>query len=93
MMQDPELAEIAEELGTEWESVAVRVGIKQVKINRYKEDNPGNSLGAIRRMLMEWRHTQPGDVDSRAALAIALTECGRTDLAEKVRGKGMIDRR
>ncbi|XP_070564815.1 death domain-containing protein CRADD-like [Ptychodera flava] len=82
---DSSLRDLAQGIGSEFETLGTYLGISHVNIQKIKGDNPYNTENQIYNMLIKWRNTCPSSEDKVDRLASALKKSGRTDLAETLR--------
>ena len=90
-LSETQLMRLASNLGKEWKSLAIYLGIRRDEVDRIQADNP-TTEDQIFRTLLTWqqRWDPRNDDGSRGALKClcnALKETGRADLAECLGGE------
>ncbi|XP_072175112.1 probable serine/threonine-protein kinase roco8, partial [Diadema setosum] len=85
-LTDGYINDLAKEIGSEWETLALILGLKKAHIDHIKNDHSG-AVNRIVAMLLLWRQRAScGDMSKLAAqLSQALCKADRTDLAQLVR--------
>ncbi|XP_033124586.1 uncharacterized protein LOC117122921 [Anneissia japonica] len=80
-----ELLEVAKELGSDWETLAIYLKFTKARVSYFKSDSHGNIQNAIFSMLDAWHKMVSGEEKSRRAqLCEALKKTERMDLVEQV---------
>ncbi|CAH1270107.1 MFHAS1 [Branchiostoma lanceolatum] len=83
LLSDVRLLRLAKQTGNEWKSLGIQLGFTLAEIQRLQSDNPFSTEDSIFSMLVQWRRRQGASVHI-SALAEALTDAGRKDLADSI---------
>ncbi|KAL5009617.1 hypothetical protein ScPMuIL_011922 [Solemya velum] len=87
------LHNIARRLGEEWLKLAHHLGVKPMRIQSILRQNINNEDVSSRYdMLLAWVKRVPRSVDKSEILVKALVACGRSDLADELRGQNQTFR-
>ncbi|XP_071959976.1 uncharacterized protein [Antedon mediterranea] len=83
-----ELMDLAKNLGSEWEQLAIYLGFTKANLDCFKHDNCGNILLAMFTMLDAWyKETSGTEMSKNSQLSEALRMANRNDLADEVERK------
>ncbi|XP_078688592.1 uncharacterized protein LOC144920338 [Branchiostoma floridae x Branchiostoma belcheri] len=92
MLSEVSLTRLASELGNEWRSLGIFLGVPKAKVDQCFINHPGDVRAAIVDMLVMWQQetSDKGPKAQVADLVQALKEIGRVDLAERVEVGNLI---
>ncbi|CAH1269658.1 IRAK2 [Branchiostoma lanceolatum] len=91
ILSDAPLTRLAGELGNEWRSLGVFLGLSKAQLDQCFINHPGDIKAAMVDMLVIWQRETSGSGQAVAQLVQALKEIGRVDLAEKVEDGDFIE--
>ncbi|CAH1249712.1 NLRC4 [Branchiostoma lanceolatum] len=93
MLSEASQTRLAGELGNEWRSLGIFLGLSKVQVDQCSINHPGNIKAAIVDMLVTWQQKTSGSGPKAqvADLVLALRNIGRVDLAENVEDEDFID--
>ncbi|XP_066290838.1 uncharacterized protein [Branchiostoma lanceolatum] len=93
MLSDASLTRLAGDLGNEWRTLGIFLGLSKAQVDQCFTNRPGDIKAAIVDMLVIWqRETSGSGPEAQVAhLVQALKDSGRVDLAEKVEDGEFIE--
>ena len=74
IITDQQLMKVASQIGDEWDTIGLDLGIQDSELEQLQLDNPNNHRRRVHKMLKLWRGKQEQNMKTAAHLYAKLTE-------------------